>query len=184
MSSGLGSGIAAVSIGAILIGLASFALLTAAVSSVLYRRTATVPRSLRYLVVAIGVFVIGVSGFSVLALFDEAPALAGLFASITLVPLLVVAVYFERSTELTRLDLVTTTVMAWGLPFLLGIVVAFGVMIGVTSVVDLTRSEALDLGLTWIASTAGGITVVLCMIPLGRRLGRLLGSGTGSPRDV
>lgn len=174
MSNGLGAGFFAITLLAVLAGLALLVVLSTGVSWVWYRRAGRVPAPLRYLLVAVGVGVLGVAGFGVLVLFDEAPAVAGLFALLVVVPLLVAGGYLERTTGLGRLDVAATTVMAWGLPFLLGVVVVFGVTTGLSSAFDLAPAEFRRLGVAWAGAAVGGITVVLAMIPLGTRLGAVV----------
>lgn len=184
MSNGLGTGFAALSLIAVLAGLALLVVLSTIVSCAFYRRTGHTPPPLRYLFVVIGIGVLGVTGFGILALADEAPVLAWLFACVALVPLVVVRLYLSRTTGLTRVEAITTTVMAWGLPFLLGVVVAFGVTNGLNAAFGLAPAESRRLGIAWIASAVGGLTVVLGMLPIGARLGGMVRAETGIQESV
>lgn len=179
MSNGLGAGFFALTILAVLAGLAILVTIATVASAVYHRRTGQMPTPLRYLLVVICLGVLGVAGFGILVLFDEAPAAAWLVGSIVVVPLLVVGAYLDRTTGFSRIEVVTTTVMAWGVPFLLGVVVVFGVTNGIGSVFDLAPAESRQLGVPWIAATVGGLAIILGMLPLGNRLGRMLHSATG-----
>jgi hypothetical protein len=180
MSNGLGAGFFAISLLAVLAGLAILAILATIAATVLHRRTGRVPTLLRYLLGAICLCVLGVAGFGILLLSDEAPAVAGLFVTIVVIPFLLGGVYFERTTEGTRLAVISTTVMAWGLPFFLGVAVAFGVLNGISSVLDLAPAESRQLGIAWITGAAGGTAILLGMIPIGTRLGGMVRSATGT----
>lgn len=176
MSNGLGAGLFAVTFVAILAGLALLAVLATIVSVAFRRQTGRFPALLRYPVVAIGIGALGVSVFGTLVVYEDAPAAAGIFLLLGVLPLLVASTYVHSTTDLGRIDLVVTTVMAWGLPFLLGVVLAVGVMSGINSVLDLTTLEARQMGVPWIALAVGGIGIVLGTIALGHRIGRMVRS--------
>jgi hypothetical protein len=148
------------------------------------RRTGSVPSPFRYLLVAIGVGVLGVAGFGVLVLYDEGPVAAWLLASIVLLPLFLVGVYLARTTALSRVDVLATTVMVWGVPFFLGVGVAMGVMTGLDSVLDLAPAESRRLGTAWIAAAVAGLVVTLSMITIGSRFGRELPGMTAARERV
>lgn len=94
------------------------------------------------------------------------------------------AVYLERTIEGACLDIFITTTMTWGLLFLVGVIVVFGVTNGITSVFDLAPTESRRRGIAWIASVIGGITIILGMIPIGTRLRETLLSATGTQEGV
>ncbi len=179
MTNGLGTGLFAVTLLGLLAGLALLTVLAAIAVALFARRTGRVPPSLRYLLAAICVGVLGVAGFGILVLFDEAPAAAALFASLAAVPVILAAVYFERTTGGTRLDAVGTTAMAWGGSFFLGVVVALGANTWINAAFDLAPAESRQLGVVWIATAVAGITVVLGTVLVGTRIGGWLRSGTG-----
>ncbi|MEF8838703.1 MAG: hypothetical protein V5A18_04270 [Haloarculaceae archaeon] len=156
-------------------------IIATAASVLYYRRAGHVHPLLRYTLVVIGLAVLGVAGFGILLLFDEVPVLAWLMASLVVVPLLVVGLYLARTTEYPRIAILTGTVMAWGGPFLLGIVVVLGVMEGIESVLDLAPVESRQMGVPWIAATAGGVTTIISMLPLANRLGSILESAAAVP---
>ncbi len=184
MSNGLGVGFAALTSLAVLVGLALLAVLVTGGAYLVSRRTGHTLNAFRYLLLAIGVVVLGVSGFSVLALSDEAPALAGLFLLCTVLPGLVSAAYLASATTLSLLDIVATTTMAWGLLFLFGIGVVFGVQRGITSVFDFAPAESRHLGVPWIASTSGGIVLTLGMAVLAIRLSEVMRPPVASPENT
>jgi len=81
----------------ILAGLAILVLVATVAGAVYKRRAGYVPRPFGYVLAVLCVGVVGVSGFGVLVLYDEASVLAWLFASIALVPFLVVGPYLART---------------------------------------------------------------------------------------
>lgn len=177
MSNGLGAGFASLTILVALTGLACLGILATITRFAFYRRTGRLPASFRYLHGAILAVVLAVAGFGVLALYDEAPAAAGVFALTVLFPILVGGFYFDRTTERSRFDVAITTFMTWGPSFLVGVVFVFGTMVGVSSIFDLAPAETRQMGIAWLASTVGGVVVVLGMIFVGTRLRGLIGSG-------
>jgi len=184
MSNGLGAGFFAITLLAVLAGLATLVVLAMIVSAVSHRRIGHTPTLLRYLLVLLCVGVLGVAGFGILFVYDETPAIAWLLTSIVVVPFLVVSVYLARSTGLSRFDVMTTTAMAWGVPFFLGVGVAVGVVNGIESVFDLAPAESRQMGVAWIAAAVGGLTTILGMIPIGNRLGRMVDSATTARERV
>lgn len=180
MSNGLGAGFFALTLLAVLGGLALLGLLGAIVSYVFHRQTDRTPLLLRYLLVLIGVGALGVAGFGVLIMYDEAPIVAGMFTSIALLPFLIVSVYLARTTQLLRVDVGATAVMAWSPSFLLGMAAAFGALSGINSVFNLTPVESRQLGIAWLAFAIGGIVIIFGMISLSKWLRRVVGSKTGT----
>ena len=174
MSNGLGAGFFGVTLLAVLLGLA--AVLTLALVGVVgfRRRTGSVPNLLKYVSIAVLGGVLLVAGFGVLAMYDEAVLLAVLFLAIVFVPLAAVGIYLHYMTELTWLDALVTTGLAWSLPFVIGVGVTFGLTIGVSSVLDLAPTESQRLGVVWIAMIVGGAVVVLGSVLLGKHLSQSL----------
>lgn len=177
VSNGLGAGFAGLTLVAILLGLATLLALALVGVYVIRRRSGQVPHLLTYVSVGVLLVVVLVAGFGVLALYDEAPPLAALFVAIVVLPLAVVGIFLRRSTELTRLDSLATAGWAWSLPFVVGVVVTFGLTIGVRSTFDLAPVESQRLGLIWIATAVGGLVVVLGSLGLGTQTGTLLQDG-------
>lgn len=180
MTNGFGAGFFAVSLLAVLIGLALVANLAVLVAYWFHRKRSRLPRWFHYLPIVIGVVVLATAGFGVLLLYDEAASLAALFALVAVIPLLVVGGYHRRTTDASDLEIVSTTVMAWGPTFLVGVVLVFGVMIGLQSALGLAPGESRQLGLAWLAAGSGGLAVVVGMVLLGPRIGRLLGARPAS----
>jgi len=170
MSNGLGAGFFGLTLLAILLGLA--AVLTLALVGVVgfRRRIGTVPQLLKYVSIAVLGGVLVVAGFGVLAMYDEAVLLAVLFLVIVFVPLTVVGIYLHQTTELTRVDVLVTTGLAWSVPFVIGVGVTFGLTIGVSSTFDLAPAESQRLGVVWIAMLVGGAVIVTGSVLLGRYL--------------
>jgi hypothetical protein len=168
MSNGLGSGFFGLTLLAVLVGLALVGVLATGVAYATHRRGSPMPAPLRYLFPAVGAGVLGVTGFAVLVMFDEAPALAGLFTLVAFAPFVIVGGYLARTTDLGRVKVFTLTTMAWGLPFLLGVFVAFGSMNGLTSALGVSPAGSEDLA--WVASAIGGLTIVVGMLLLKTRL--------------
>lgn len=178
MSNGLGAGFFAITLLAILAGLAILVILTTIAIALYHRRANYTPMWFRYLLVVLCAGVLGVAGVGILVLYDEAPAAAWVFTSFVGGPFLVVSIYLLRTTESSRFDVVVTTVMAWGVPFFIGVFVALGALYGINSVFDLAPAESRQMGVAWIAAAGGGITIVGSMIPIGNRLRKVLYSKT------
>jgi len=178
LSNGLGAGFGGLMLLAVLSGMAGLLGLSLTGVVVSRRRTGTFPRLLRYLSVAVVFGVILVAGFAVLVLYDEAATLAAVLLAIVLIPLGAVGIYLHRMTELSRLDILATTGLAWSIPFLIGLAVTFGVLIVVTNVFDLAPAESQQLGLHWIATAVGAVVVVLGTLLLGKQISRSLYSAT------
>lgn len=183
MSNGLGAGFGALGLLVLLVGLALLSALATAASCAWYRQAGRLPPWLRYLFVLIGVVAVAVTGVGVVALFDEAPTAAGLFLLLGLLPLLGAGVALGRRTGSTRLVLVVTTVMAWGPALLIGVVVTFGAMGVLISLLDVPAAVASETNLPWIAAATGGVVVVVAATLLGSRLvdvARAAGSNPGA----
>lgn len=172
MTNGLGAGFFALAVVAVVAGLAGLVIITTGVAAMYQRQTGELPALLGYLLVVLCLGVGIVAGFGILALFDEVAVVAWLLAWSVVVPLLGVGVYLDRRMALSRVEVITTTLMAWGVPFLLGMGVAAGVLSGMPSVFKLSPGETRQLGIAWIAATVGGFTVILGMLALGTRIGR------------
>jgi len=184
MTNGMGAGFAAISMLAVLAGLALLVMAATAVFYAVYRRSGQGPTILRYLLAAASAGVVGVSGFGIAMLYDEATILAGLLALVALAPFVLVGIHLNRTTGLARLDVIVTTVMAWGLTFLIGVVVTFGTMEGIGAALDLSQVELRRMGIGWVASTAGGLTILLGMLILSRRLRGMMDTTAGRGERV
>ncbi len=172
MTNGLGAGFFALALLAVVAGLAGLVIITTVAAAMYQRRTGEMSALLGYLLVGLCLGVVIVAGFGILALFDELAVVAWLLAWSVVIPLLVEGVYLNRTMGFSQVEVITTTVMAWGVPFLLGVGVVVGVLSGITSVFGLSPVETRQLGVAWIAATIGGLTVILGMLPLGTRIGR------------
>lgn len=170
MSNGLGAGFFAITLLAVLAGLAVLITLLTVISIVFTRRRGHSPRLLGYLTVIVGIAVVAVAGFGILVLVDEAPAAAYLITLIVGIPLIVEYLYLVRRTSLPRCEAYTATLMAWCVPFFLGVIAVFAVMNGIESVFELAPAESRQLGVAWIAATIGGFVVILSMIPISNHL--------------
>ena len=184
MSNGLGTGFFALTLLAVLAGLAILVIVATIAFAVYVRRAGDTPRLARYLLGMLCAGVLGVAGFGILVLYDEAPVAAWLFTSFVLGPFLVVSSYLVRMTELSRFDVIAVTVMSWGIPFFLGVAVALGALNGINSVFDLAPAESRQMGVAWIAGLIGGVSIVLSMIPIGNHLSTMLYSGIASRKHL
>ncbi|AZH26788.1 hypothetical protein [Haloplanus aerogenes] len=173
MSNGLGAGFAALTLLGVLGGIAVLATLSTVAAYAWVRRTGRLPGPFRY-----GFALLGVTGFGVLALYDEAPAAAGLFLLLGLLPQLVAAATLDRWLSVSRPDLVTTTMMAWSAPFLVGVPVTFGAMNALTSLLHVPAAGTSGTSVPWIASAVGGAVVALGTVLLGTRLVHVVRSVT------
>lgn len=181
MSNGLGAGFGALVLLVLLCGLALLSALATAGTYAWYRQAGRFPSWLRSLFVLIGVAAVVVTGVGVIALFDEAPTAAGLFLLLGFLPLLGAGVALGRLTGSTRLDLIVTTAMAWGASFLLGVIVAFGAMGALISLLGVPAAAASATWLPWIAAAVGGATVAVGTTSLGTRLVEVTRAGGSNP---
>lgn len=170
MSNGLGTGFFGLTLLAILLGLAAVLTLVLVGMVGFRRRTGTVPQLLKYVSIAVLGGVLLVAGFGVLAMYDEAALLAVLFLAIVFVPLVAVGIYLHQTTELTWVDALVTTGLAWSLPFVIGVGGTFGLTIGVSSTFDLAPVESQRLGVVWIAMLVGGAVIEIGSVFLGKYL--------------
>lgn len=177
VSNGLGAGFAGLTLLAVLLGLATLLALVLAGVVLIRRRSGAIPRLLTYVSGGLGLGVLLVAGFGVLALYDEAPPLAALFVAVVVLPLAAVGIFLRRTTELTPLDSLATAGWAWSLPFVVGVVITVGLPVAVRSGFDLAPVESQRLGLVWIATTVGGLVVVVGSLVLGKLTGTLLQDG-------
>jgi len=170
MSNGLGAGFGGLLLLAILLGLAGLLTLSLGAVYLFQRRRDAVPRLLKYLSIAFLAGVVVVAGFAIAALFDEVSLLPALFTAIAVIPLLVVGVYLSRTTELSSVDLLASTGLAWSVPFLLGVVVVFGLTLGVSQVLGWTSVQSQQRGLAQIATFVGGLVVVVGTVLLSKTI--------------
>jgi hypothetical protein len=187
MSNGLGAGFGALTLLVLLVGLALLSALVTAASLAWYRQAGRFPSWLRYPFVLIGAAAVVVTGVGVLALFDEAPTAAGLLLLLGLLPLFGSGVVLGRKTGATRLVLVVTTVMAWGPALLVGVIVTFGAMGALMSLLDVPAAVASETSLPWITAAVGGAAVVVAATLLGSRLVdvvRTAGSNPGASHRI
>ncbi|MFC7138418.1 hypothetical protein ACFQMA_01025 [Halosimplex aquaticum] len=180
MSNGFGAAFGGMMLLAVLSGMALLLGISLAGIFVLQRRTGSIPRFLRYLSFAVVVGVILIAGFSVAALFDEATMLATVFLAIVFVPLGVVTLYLHRENDLSRIDIVVTTGVAWSIPFLIGVPVTIGVPVLINRIFGLSPAESRQLGVYWIASVVGAIVVVFGALRLSRHVSKRMITATSS----
>jgi hypothetical protein len=114
--------------------------------------------------------VVVVAGFAVVALHDEAPLLTALFTAIATIPLLVVGIYLSLATELSIIDLLASTGLVWSVPFLLGVIVVFGLTLGVSQVSGWTSVQSQQRGLAQIATVFRGLVVLVGSVFLGKTI--------------
>jgi hypothetical protein len=113
-------------------------------------------------------------------MYDEAVLLAVLFLTIVFMPLVAVGIYLHQAPELTGVDSLVTTGLAWSLQFIIGVGVTFGLTIGVSSTFDLAPPESQRLGVVWIAILVGGTVIVIGSV----FIGKYLSQSVTSPRPV
>ncbi|MFB6219901.1 MAG: hypothetical protein ABEH90_00560 [Halolamina sp.] len=161
MANGFGAAFGGLLLLAVVAGLAGLLALFLAGAVAFRKRGERVPSGLRYLPVAVVTGVVLVAGFAVAALVDEAAAVAAVFVATVFVPFGAVGGFLLWMSELSRLDAVATTGLAWGVPYLLGLGVTFGVPILITRTFGLAPAKSRHLGLYWLGTVLGGIVVVL-----------------------
>lgn len=142
------------------------------------RRMGSIPEILRYLSIAVVVGVILIAGFAVVALLDEAAMLATVFLAIVFVPLGAVTLFLHLENDLSGLDTVVTTGLAWSIPFLIGLPVTIGAPILINRTFGLSPAESRQLGVYWIAPAVGAIVVVFGTLRLSRHVSKWLVTAT------
>jgi len=183
MTNGLGTGFFAVSLLAVLAGVAALLVLTTGGAFLARRRTGEVPQRLRYLAVGLLAVVVAVAGFGVLALVDKSVGLAGFLLLTVFGPLALVGVRVYRDTDIDAeahagpLDVLAATGMAWGPPFVAGICVLFAVVVGVGSVLNIVPGATARTVLSWVGALAAGAVVVVGDLLLVDSVMRLLRLG-------
>jgi hypothetical protein len=170
MSDGLGAGFGALMLLAVLVGLALVLALTGAVAVALDRRGSGAPGVTRYVAVALLVGVLAVSGFGVLALYDEAAVLAWVFAALVVVPLSVAGAGLGHRIGRPWIDVGASVAVGWSLPFVAGVVVTFGGLQVASQGLGLASGEVQSMGLPWVAATAGGLVVTAATVATAGRL--------------
>lgn len=160
MTSSFGAGFLALSVLVALAVLAVLLALLGVAAVALRRRIGRVPALLRYLAVAALTVGVGVAGFGVLALLDEAPVAAGLVLATVFAPLGVAGLRLHRTTDLRPLEVLAATAMAWGLPFVVGAVLFFALDLGVAAALDLAPAESGRLWVSWAAVAGSGLAAV------------------------
>jgi hypothetical protein len=180
VSNGLGAAIAGLTLLAVLLGLTTLLALFLGGVVVVRRHNRSVPPVLKYASAGVVLMAIAVAGFAVVALYDEAAALAGLFVVIVLLPLAIGGGYLQRRTEVTRVDLLSTIGLAWSLPFIFGVFVIFGITAGVGSELGLATTAAQQESLAQLATPIGGAIVVAGAVILSPRVSRLVSSADPS----
>lgn len=176
MSNGLGAGFAGLTLLAVLLGLTTLLAVFLGGIVAVRRRNRAVPSVLKYASAGVVLVAIAVAGFAVVALYDEAAALAGLFLVIGLLPLAIVGGYLQRRTEVTPAELLATIGLAWCLPFILGVFVIFGITAGIGSELGLATTTAQQESLAQLATLLGGGIVVAGALLLSSRISRLVSS--------
>lgn len=176
MSNGFGAGFFGLALLAVLLGLAALLTLALVVVVVIRRRASTVPRLLNYGSLAVLGAVLLVAGFGVVAMYDEAVLIAVLLLMTVFVPLAAVGLYVHQTTSSSRLATLATTGVAWGVPFVVGVGITFGLMIGVSSALGLAPAEPERLWVAWTAMLVGGAVVLAGSLLLGKHLSQSLGA--------
>lgn len=161
MANGFGAAFGGLLLLAVVAGLAGLLALSVAGAVLSSSRGGSVPRGLRYLAAALVVGVVLVAGFAVAALVDEAPPVAAVFVATVFVPLGAVGGYLHRTCDVSGVDTVAATGLAWGGPFLIGVAVTFGVPTLISRVFNLSTGEFRQLGLQWLGTVLGGTAVLL-----------------------
>lgn len=178
MSNGLGAAFGGLLLAAVLAGLAVLLALSLVGVVVFHRRTGAVPDGLRYLILALIAGVVLIAGFAVGALYDEAATLAAVFIALVFIPLVVAGIYLYRVTELSRLDTIVTTGLAWSIPFLFGLVVTFGTPTVINNTFSLTPGESRQLGIYWGVAVLGALVVGFGTLWFSKRVSKPLYSAT------
>lgn len=173
MTNGFGAGFATLGILAVIAGVAALLGLLTAGLAVTARRPGRLPGAVRYAAVGLLVAAVGLGGFGVVALLDEAAFGAVLFGLLVFLPL---AVPVARGWRAGRgwIDVLAVAALAWSGPFLLGFGVFLVLTVGVIETFQLAGGEVRALGLTWLAAGGGGAVAVIGTALLDERLARWL----------
>ncbi len=161
MANGFGAAFGGLLLLAVVAGLAGLLALCSVGVVRSRRRGGKVPGPYRYGSAVLLVGVVLVAGFAVVALIDEAPAVAAVFVSTVFAPLVVVGGYLSRTADVAVLDAVAATGLAWGAPALAGVAVTFGLPALVSELFGLAPGQSRQFGLPWLGTLLGGVVVVL-----------------------
>lgn len=156
VTDGLGAGFGALLIMAVLAILAVVLAAYTVIAVSVDRLRSGVPRYVQYAAVGVTGVVVAVAGFAVLALADEAPAAAALFAVLVWLPL-VLAAARTRWSGTPWVGTAATAGMAWSGPFLAAV--------GLLWVLVVHTDVSIP-----VATTAAGLTVVVGTVLLGEYL--------------
>lgn len=167
---GFGAGFFALALLAVLAGIAVLLGLVAVAGFLARRRSGRVPRVLAYGSVVLLLPVVAIGGFGVLALFDEASVLAGLFAAVVVAPLVVGLGWLRRTGGRSWLFDLAATGHAWSLPYLVGLAAFVGITIGVNEGLGLAPAQSRSLGVGWYAAAGAGILAVAGSVWLAPRV--------------
>ena len=170
MSNGLGTGFFALTLLTVLAGLAGLSCVAAVAVTGWHRRRGVVPNAARYLLAALGVGIVGLGGFGVIVLIDEAFRAAWLFVTLNLAPFLIAGSYLRHRQNASMTAGMAATTVAWGGSFLVGVAVAFGVLAGAQSAFALAPVESRELRVAELAFTVGGVAVAAGTVALGHQL--------------
>lgn len=146
MSDGFGAAFGAIALFAVLLAIAGLLFLTTGVA--LHWRGERVAAYTEHVALALVGGLVLVAGFAIVALADEAPLLAGLFAATTAVPV-VLAAGRARWAGAPWPTVVARSGMAWCLPFLAGTSLLFVVATSTSA------SPAVATGVVGVVTTAG-----------------------------
>lgn len=173
MTGSFGAGFFTLTLLAVLAGLAALLGVSVLAAIALGDRSDGVPAWVSTPAAGLLVAVVGVAGFGVLVLFDEAPFGAGLLVGLVLVPL---AAAVGRGWRARRrwLDVISGAAMAWSLPYLLGLAVFLAINVGVIEAFQLAGGEVRALGLHWIGAAGGAVVALAGTVWLTGRVGRWL----------
>lgn len=170
MSNGLGAGFFGLALLAALLGLAGLLVLTMIGVAGFRQRSGIVSGLLEYVSILLLFGVVGVAGFGVLAMYDEASLFALLFLTAVFVPLAATGGYLARTTTVGLRDGVATTGLAWSFPFLIGVSVTVGLILTASSLLDLPPASSQQRGVVSTATVVGGAVATVGSIYVGRRL--------------
>lgn len=165
-----GAGFALLSLLLVLGGLAAVALLAGAVALGYRRYTGeSPPEAGRYPLVLLLVAAVGVAGFGIVALVDEAPIGSGLLLAGVAVPLVasVATLRWRNGRSWPSVGAIAT--VAWSAGYLLGLAAFAGIVATVPAALDIPQGSARTANVAWVAVGVTGVVATVVAVEIARR---------------